>query len=311
MECVLSPDPKWPSAATLLVESDVLNPGPRALVKLLGAHTYATSVTPRSPQSTPAAVRAALARYSTWSFEDHRDLADAVVIEDRGDVPDPDTEDGARVLARELDGMFGHFWLLLGGDNALTWRAMSALARGHLVDWGLITLDAHLDMRDGQSNGSPVRQLLEEGLVGSSVVQVGLADFSNSAAYARDAGDAGVRVIARHEIRRRSIADVVAEAVEIAGAGDRPVYVDIDMDVCDRSVVPGCPAAAPGGLSADELREFVRLLSAHPRVIALDVTEIDVALDAPDERTVRLAALVVLEALAGYLRRPAIQGSGL
>ena len=293
MGSVLSPDPKWPSAATLLVESDVLNPGPRALVKLLGAHTYATSVTPRSPRSTPAAVRAALARYSTWSFEDHRDLADAVVIEDRGDVPDPDTEDGARVLARELDGMFGHFWLLLGGDR------------------GLITLDAHLDMRDGQSNGSPVRQLLEEGLVGSSVVQVGLADFSNSAAYARDASDAGVRVIARHEIRRRSIADVVAEAVEIAGAGDRPVYVDIDMDVCDRSVVPGCPAAAPGGLSADELREFVRLLSAHPRVIALDVTEIDVALDAPDERTVRLAALVVLEALAGYLRRPAIRGSGL
>ena len=75
------------------------------------------------------------------------------------------------------------------------------------------------------------------------------------------------------------------------------------MDVCDRSVVPGCPAAAPGGLSADELRQFVRLLCASPQVHVIDVTEIDVARDAPDERTVRLAALVVLEALSGYVRR--------
>jgi formiminoglutamase len=205
----------------------------------------------------------------------------------------------------------GTFWLLLGGDNALTWRAMSALARDQLGDWGLITLDAHLDLRDGRSNGSPVRQLLEEGLAGSHVVQVGLADFSNSAAYARNARDAGVTIIARHELRRRSIADVAAEALATAGAGGRRVYVDIDMDVCDRSVVPGCPAAAPGGLSADELREFVRIVSSDAQVSALDVTEIDVARDARDERTVRLGALVVLEALAGYVRRPQRPRSGL
>ena len=48
---------------------------------------------------------------------------------------------------------------------------------------------------------------------------------------------------------------------------------------------------------------MVRRLCADPRVRAIDVTEIDVTRDSPDERTVRLAALVVLEALAGYLRR--------
>jgi len=309
MGSVLSPDSQWPSAASLLVRGERDATDARAVVKLIGAHTFATSLTPRSSRSTPAAVRAALARYSSWSFQDGRDLAASVVIDDLGDVADPDTEEGAAALARALDNAFESFWLVLGGDNAITWRAMSLLARGHLVDWGLITLDAHLDMREGRSNGSPVRQLIDEGLPGSSIVQVGLADFSNSAAYARDAAAAGVRVIARHELRHRSVAEVAAEALDLAGAGSRPVYVDIDMDVCDRSVVPGCPAAAPGGLSADELREFVRLLSAHPRVVAIDVTEIDVARDAPDERTVRLAALVLLEAVAGFLRRPTPQGS--
>lgn len=310
MESVLSPDSKWPPAASILRRVDPLEGDPRAVVKLLGAHTYATSVTPRSSRSTPEAVRGALAHFSTWSFQDQCDLIDRVVVDDLGDVPEPDTAEGSADLSRLLADAPGNFWLLVGGDNALTWRALTALAGERLVDWGLITLDAHLDMREGRSNGSPVRQLLDEGLPGAAIVQVGLADFSNSAAYARDAVDAGVHVIARHELRERSVADVAAHVLEIAGAGGRPIYVDVDMDVCDRSVVPGCPAAAPGGLSADELREFVRLICAHPRVVALDVTEIDVERDAPDERTVRLAALVLLEALAGYLRRPSNQRSG-
>ncbi len=273
------------------------------MVSLLGAHTHLTSLTPRSNESTPAAVRAALARFSTWSFEDQCDLLDAVVVHDHGDIEDPDSDEGAAKLANAFDTLLPTFWILLGGDNALTWRALSAFARGRLSDWGLITLDAHLDMREGQSNGSPVRQLIADGLPGSHVVQVGLADFSNSAAYANVARDAGVRVLARHDVRRRGIADVAEEALSLAGAGGRLIYVDIDMDVCDRSVVPGCPAAAPGGLSADEVRRFVRIVSAHPQVVALDVTEIDVARDTSDERTVRLAATVVLEALAGYVRR--------
>jgi len=81
------------------------------------------------------------------------------------------------------------------------------------------------------------------------------------------------------------------------------VYVDIDVDVCDRSVVPGCPAAAPGGLSADELRRAVRAVAADSRVRALDITEIDVARDSSDSRTVRLGALLVLEAALGIAKR--------
>ncbi len=300
---VSAPDPKWPSAAALLVDGDGPLERSHGIVSLLGAHTFTTSVTPRSPESTPAAVRAALARYSTWSFEEQVDLADAIVVHDRGDIADPDSDEGRQALGAAFDTLFANFWILLGGDNSLTWRALSAMARGHLEQWGLITLDAHLDMREGRSNGSPIRQLLDEGLSGAHVVQVGLADFSNSAAYARDALGAGVTMIPRHDLRSLSINEVCAKALAIAGEGGRPIYVDIDMDVCDRSVVPGCPAAAPGGLGADELRHFVRLLCAHPQVHAIDVTEIDVARDAPDERTVRLAALVVLEALTGYVRR--------
>jgi arginase family enzyme len=75
------------------------------------------------------------------------------------------------------------------------------------------------------------------------------------------------------------------------------------MDVCDRSVVPACPAAAPGGISADEIRQFAFLVGSSKSVISIDITEIDSTKDSDDERTTRLAALVILEAIAGLSTR--------
>jgi formiminoglutamase len=59
----------------------------------------------------------------------------------------------------------------------------------------------------------------------------------------------------------------------------------------------------PGGISADELRQGAFLLAADKRVRAIDITEIDAALDTPDQRTIRLAALLVLESAAGFASR--------
>ena len=62
------------------------------------------------------------------------------------------------------------------------------------------------------------------------------------------------------------------QALDIAGVDGRPVFVDIDVDVCDRSVAPGCPSSAPGGLSADELRQMAFAFGRDSRVRAIDIT---------------------------------------
>jgi formiminoglutamase len=134
-------------------------------------------------------------------------------------------------------------------------------------------------------------------------VQLGIADFSNSARYERWATDHGVTVIRRSEFRGADLPYVVSGALAIAGAGGRSIYVDIDVDVCDRAEVPGCPAAAPGGLTPDDVRRMARLFGRDDRVRAIDVTEVDASADAPDGRTVRLAALLLLEAAAGLCER--------
>lgn len=296
-----SHDPLWPAASRLLTGERRVD---RATVGLLGVSTYATSVTPRSATSSPAAIRAALARYSTWSYEDDLDLAERVSLLDLGDVEDPDAAGALeRVATAMAPATDDELTIVLGGDNAATYLALAALANAEWDRVGLVTLDAHHDLREGVSNGSPVRQALADGLDGSHVVQVGLADFSNSPAYAQRARESGVHVVSRAALRRESLEAVIGHAIDVAAEGGRRVYVDLDFDVCDPSVVPACPAAAPGGLSADELRRVARCAGADERVRVIDITEIDVARDGADERSVRLAALVVLEALAGVTRR--------
>ena len=96
----------------------------------------------------------------------------------------------------------------------------------------------------------------------------------------------------------------MAEALEVGGrrsGGD--IHLDIDVDVCDRSVAPGCPASIPGGLAAWELRALVRAAASDARLGSADIVEVDATADAPDGRTVRLAALCVLELLAGVSLR--------
>lgn len=294
----LPDDPLWPRAAAWLAPDSGARPGGE--LALLGVPAFRSSITPTGAHATPAAVRDALARYSTFSASTGVDVASLRAI-DLGDVADPDGPEGeARVSAAAADaGSRFPLLVAIGGDNSITFPLMRGLANGNLAGWGLITLDAHHDLREGQSNGSPVRRLLEAGLPGAHVVQIGIADFSNSAQYADRARKAGITVMTRASLRDRDLSEAIAEALRIAGHGGRPVYVDIDVDVCDRAEAPACPSAAPGGISADELRNLIQLLSRDARIRGIDIAEIDAGSDAADGRTVRLAALLVLEIAAG------------
>ena len=293
-------DPRWPRASHWLEHST--SDSTQADFIVLGVPAHKTSISPTNAHLTPAAIRGALSRYSTHHLSRDVDIAMLKVF-DAADVQDPDGFEGELRVAdaiRKLN-LDGKLLCALGGDNSITHSVMHGIYGDAIASAGLITLDAHYDLRDGISNGSPVQRLIEAGLRGQNVVQIGIADFSNSLEYAHRARDYGITVISRDVLRRRPIADVMLEALDIAGTATSGVYVDIDVDVCDRAVVPACPAAAPGGISADELRQVCGVAGADRRVQAIDFTEIDASIDTPDQRTIRLAALCLLEAAAGRL----------
>ncbi|MGO2747733.1 arginase family protein [Microbacterium sp.] len=301
----LSHDPMWPRAGAWPAYDGAAD------AVLLGVPTWRTSLSPTGAHATPGAVREALQRYSpTLMGSPVTDLDAILAIRDAGDIEEPDGDAGEASVIARMRELAPAFVIALGGDNSLTYPVALGSAAS-----GLITFDAHFDLRDGISNGTPVRRLVEDVPTAAGVptsridptriVQIGIADFANSAAYAQRAADWGIRVITLDEVRRRGIDDVVAEAVEIAGGQDGRVHLDIDVDVCDRSVAPGCPASVPGGLAAWELRALTRAVASDARVISADIAEVDATSDTEDGRTVRLAALCVLELLAGVAGRKA------
>jgi arginase family enzyme len=283
-------DPLWPRASSVITAHD----GSRVDALIVGVPASATSISETGADATPSAIRKALARYSLAHSNGKVNL-EKVKIADAGDVISPDIDEDATISLLRNAHLKSTLLIALGGDNSITY----ATAMG-VEATGLITFDAHYDLRDGISNGSPVRRLIEAGLSGKRVVQIGIADFSNSPEYAARAKEYGITVIPRSELRGANLSEIWSRALLIAG--DR-IHVDFDMDVCDRSVVPACPAAAPGGISADEIRQFAFLAGSSKSVVSMDITEIDSTKDSDDERTTRLAALVILEGLAGLSTR--------
>ena len=295
----LSHDPLWPRAGDWSAPDGDIDFG------IIGVPTFSTSITPGSTHLTPAAVREVLPRYSEVFQAGDDTLTSAVLARhDFGDVVDPDgNETGAiRVVAEAVSRT--RLLVAIGGDNALTVPVAVAAWGEQISTAGLITVDAHLDVRDGVSNGSPVRRLVEEfGVDPSRVVQIAIADFANSTEYLRRVRDWGVTVITRDDVARRGVDAIVHEALAIAGSDGGPIHVDLDIDACDRSVAPACPASIPGGLSAYEMRQFARGFARDDRVSTIDLAEVDAGADTEDGRTIRLTALCVLEALAGLAER--------
>jgi formiminoglutamase len=294
----VSKDALWPSAASWLAPAGA---GYYDL-GLFGVLASETSISATGANTTPAEIRVALARYSTYSWSQNKDLRDLSFV-DFGDSETPDSPAGesqTMALANKVSKS-SKLSIALGGDNSITYAVMQGVFGDELSNAGLITFDAHHDLRDGVSNGSPVRRLIEAGLPGTSVVQIGINDFSNSPQYAARAREFGVHVIPRASLRNRSAESVMDEA--LSNLGNKKLHVDIDMDVCDRAFVPACPAAAPGGISADELRQFAFLVGKTSQVVSVDITEIDALADSADGRTVRLGALTILELANGLASR--------
>lgn len=289
----------WPNLGDLLVTPDT-----GTAVGLLGAPLAAGSVTAGACDRAPGLLRETLKRIGRYDVETGRELGTRIA--DRGDVELAGLSiEEATPLIREAVAASGEghaLTLLAGGNNAITRPAVLAL--GSLAEIGLITLDAHFDMRDldqGLSNGNPVRALIEDGLPGTNIAQVGLASFANSRAMHEDAVAAANVVVTMADIRRDGIDHAITRALDHVAHCDALV-IDCDIDVIDRAQMPGAPGARPGGMAVHDFFHAVRRLASDRRVRVIDLTEWDPSLDSTDLSALT-AARWVAECLAGYEQR--------
>ncbi len=273
---------------------------------VIGVPTRLGSLTPGRCDLAPGAIREALAKFSTYDVVTGFDVAD-VTVSDQGDlaVEGLSIEDAFGAIRDGLSGSFaGHnAAVILGGDNSVTRPGVHSLE----VDFaqvGLVTLDAHLDMRStegGLTNGNPVRALIEDGLPGENVWQIGIQSFANSRAYFEWGRDQGAHCVTMEEVHSAGIEAALSQAFADLRGRCQAVYFDLDLDVLDEAFGQGCPGSRPGGLMPWQVVAAARYVGAQPEVVAMDLVELDPTLDTTGE-TARVAAMSVLAFCSGMLQ---------
>ena len=149
-----------------------------------------------------------------------------------------------------------------------------------------------------------MRELIEAGLPGDRVAQVGIHPLGNAREHADWARDQGIHIVPLHTVRarRHGRGDRVALCPCSSRAEPSAIYVDFDIDVVDRAFAPACPASLPGGLQPDDLLRAAYLLGADRHVVAADLCEVDANADV-NGMTVRLMAATFLNFCSGLAVR--------
>ncbi|HEY5238418.1 MAG TPA: agmatinase family protein [Rhizomicrobium sp.] len=297
----MSENRSWLSIHSLLADDA------NASIAVVGLPLVRESITPGRCDLAPGAVRNALRRFSVYDLETETDLSGLRVF-DTGDLPiaaltpeeafDPITKSVRTLCANHA------LTVLLGGNNAIT-RPGAHGVHADLKRVGLLTLDAHFDLRDtdgGLNNGNPIQALLEDGFPGVHISQIGLAPFANTKKAHEKARAAGISVCTLSECFARGFVAVVREELDRLAHSCEHIYVDFDIDVIERAEMPAAPGARPGGISARDFFAAVRVIAAHPKVKCVDLAEFDPGTDV-NATGALTAGRWFAEILAGFTAR--------
>ena len=277
-------DPNWPRADAWLAGTSFEETV--GTLGVIGAPLNC-SISPGRCDLAPQAVRKAMHRLSTYDIESGFD-AMSLRCKDFGDLAISDTkpEEALPTILTAVSSALEECEavVLLGGDNGITRPALRSL--GDPIEFiGLITLDQHFDLRTldgGLINGNPIRALLQDGLIGDDIYQIGISSFANSLEYARIAEEEGINVVTIDTVHRVGIDSVMQRALDSVSAHVDVIYFDLDVDVLDRAFAPACPGARPGGLSPAQVKRAAYLMGRHPKVRVMDLVEVDPEKDIND-----------------------------
>jgi agmatinase len=170
--------------------------------------------------------------------------------------------------------------LMLGGEHSISSGAVSAVAEQH-PDLVLVQLDAHADLRQEwlgsrHSHACAMRRCLEV-LPSGDLLQ--LAIRSGTADEFRELRQSG-----------RLMKDVEALAAALTPWKGRAIYLTVDLDWFDPSVLPGTGTPEPGGYDWHDFARVIEVLREH-QLVAADIVELAPQLDTSGASSV-LAAKV-------------------
>lgn len=162
----------------------------------------------------------------------------------------------------------GKIPVVLGGEHTVTLGAVRAMKKRGM-DIGVIQFDAHADLRpsfEGSafSHACVMRRIVELGI---PVIQIGVRSLSPAETEFRREMSI-IHYDASYVAHHGLPADFIPESFPAN------VYVTIDIDCLDPSIVPATGTPEPGGLGWYDLMDALRTIAAQRSISAFDLVEL-------------------------------------
>lgn len=157
------------------------------------------------------------------------------------------------------------FLVTIGGEHSLSIGAFQAFSQ-KFPGITILQLDAHTDLRDEyEGSGNNHACVMARAKEVAEIMQVGIRSMDISEKKNLDPD----RVFFAHDI----IMDDEWQAKAISLLRDK-VYLTIDLDVFDPSVVPSTGTPEPGGMNYYQVLDFLKRVVKEKQVVGFDVVEL-------------------------------------
>jgi agmatinase len=284
-----------------------------ARAAIYGVPWDSTSISRTGANYGPRAIREISCQFLSYNATLDFDLVDTLAPVDCGDASvvlanaEKTFAAAQHDIGEIVDG--GALPVILGGDHSVSIPAVRAVSERYDRP-GLVLIDTHLDTAtdvggEELNHCCPVTRAIDAGFAGENVALIAINGWMNPRSELSYCYEHGITIVWLEEIWEKGSRCAVERALEVAGSNTDALYLSVDIDALDAAYAPGTCVPTPGGLTAREMIELVRGISAHG-LAGVDVVETAPSLDATTA-TSGMAARLAIEAMAfhGGARLPA------
>jgi agmatinase len=167
----------------------------------------------------------------------------------------------------------GKFVVALGGEHSITVGMARAMNRMH-KNLSVLFFDAHADFRDRYhgnkfNHGCVARRISEF----CRISQIGIRSLSKEEAV--ELQKRKLEPLWAHTFRSKrqqgGVQDIIDRVVEELSGN---VYISIDADVFDPSIMPAVGTPEPGGLLWDEVLGVLKTVCEKRKIVGMDLVEL-------------------------------------
>lgn len=196
----------------------------------------------------------------------------------------------------------GHQTIGLGGGHEIAWAHYQGLA-AHYPKLGIISFDAHFDLRPHQKNqpgtsGTPFSQIAAwctENKRPFDYCCLGIQTLGNTPSLFKRAAKLNVHYLTAEQLYENTLEYHLKFLDKFMLKKDF-IYLTVCLDVLAECFAPGVSAPQPLGLTPWQLMPLLKYIIQSGKVVSWDVAELSPPLDT-DQKTARLAANIIAELL--------------